>query len=200
MSQEKTSEIPVEIKAVRLEKWFSGLSDQDRIKLRRYLSNVVVSSEIGFFMDIIKAALADENYSFAVMMCQEAYNIDITEIQMFFVNEELIDAYIGAERYEDAKAACDANLKLYPVISKEFIKVNGGKLPEKINFRNRMIDVLVGIEFNYDKAYEMLDTYFRMNLISEEDLLLRKQSLRTHRLQRSFDSIYTYRPVNDLKN
>lgn len=197
MSPEKKNEIPAEIKAVRLEKWFSGRSDQDKIKLRRYLSNVVVSSEIGFFMDIIKAALTDENYSFAVTMCQEVYNIDMTEIQMFFVNEKLIDAYMGAERYEDAKAACEANLELYPAVSKEFLKMNDGKLPDKINFRNRMIDVLVGIEFNYDKAYEMLDTYFRMNLISEEDLNLRKQSLRIHRLQRSFDSIYTYRPANE---
>ncbi|MFA6709909.1 MAG: hypothetical protein WCR24_00550 [Candidatus Methanomethylophilaceae archaeon] len=201
MSQKDDGGIPAEVKTVGLEKWFSGLSDQDKIRLGRYLPNAKGSSGMEFLMSIIKASLADENYSFAIMLCQDAYDLEMTDVQAFLVNEDLIDAYIGAERYDDAKAACAANIKLFPTISEEYIKMNGGELPTKINFRNRFIDILVGIESDYDTAYEMLDTYFRMGLLSEEDLKLRKQSLKIHRLQRSFDGIYTYRPAGgSLKN
>ena len=201
MSLNKESVIPAEIKDVGLEEWYSGLSDQNKIRLGRYLSNATCSSQIEFLMSIIKASLVDENYSFAILLCQDAYNLEMADIQAFLVNEELIDAYIGAERYDDAKAACRANLELFPTVSEEYIKINNGKLPARINFRNRMIDVLVGVESDYDAAYEMLEVYFRMGLLSEEDLKLRKQSLKIHRLQRSFDSIYTYRPADGgLKN
>lgn len=201
MSQKYDGGIPAEIKAVGLEKWFSELSDQDRIRLGRYLPNAEGSSGIEFLMSLIEVSLADENYSFAIMLCQDAYDLEMTDIQAFLVNEDLIDAYIGAERYADAKAACAANIELFPKISEEYIRMNNGELPTKINFRNRFIDILVGVESDYDSAYEMLDTYFKMGLLSEEDLKLRKQSLKIHRLQRSFDGIYTYRPAGcNLKN
>jgi hypothetical protein len=113
-------------------------------------------------------------------------------MQRFLITEMLIESCIGAKRYDDAKACCESNLLLYPKISAEFILMNGGKLPEKVCCRNRYIDVLVGIESGYDEAFALLERFLEMGMISEEEKAFRRQSLKIHRLQRSFDGIYTY--------
>ena len=109
--------VPEHIVDLKLEDWYSSLSDADRMKLSRYLDKAESSSDYAFFSSIIDCALSDENPKFAVFMCLQIYDIcDMDDYQRFLINEKLIDAYIGAERYEDAKAACDANLELYPIV------------------------------------------------------------------------------------
>lgn len=193
----KKKEMPAEVKKVGLDKWYSKLSDESAIKLKRYVSSASTASHFDFFISIIRAALEDDNYTFTIEMCVEAYKFDMTDIQRFIVNEEMIDGYVGAKLYDDAIETCKVNMELYPKISSDFIRMNNGKIPDKINFRNKMIDVLVGIECNYDLANEMLSRYFEMGLISEEDLGYRKQSLKIHRLQKTFDGLYTYRPIGE---
>jgi hypothetical protein len=191
----KKQDVPGQVKAVGVEKWYDKLDDSDKVKLKRYLEKADASSQFDFFISIVRAAIAEENYAFAVKMCQDAYSFPMSDMQRFTVSEELIDALIGTERYDEAKLACESNLKLFPNVREEVMAVNGGTLPKKLNFRNRYIDVIVGIESNYDKAFEMLDVYLDMGLIDKEEHEYRVNSLRTHRLQRSFDGIYTYRPV-----
>ena len=43
----------------------------------------------------------------------------------------------------------------------------------------------------------MLKKYNEMGILSDEDLEYRTNSLRTHRLQRVFDGVYTYRPKDE---
>ena len=190
--------IPQQIVDLKLKDWYSSLSDADRMKLSRYLGKADTSSDYAFFSSVIDEALTDENPKFAVFMCLQIYDMcDMDDYQMFLINEKLIDAYIGAERYEDAKAACDANLKLYPLVKERFISDNGGVLPKKVNFRNRYIDVIVGVDSSYDLAFDMLKTYKDMGLLDDCEYDYRINSLKTHRLQRIFDGLYTYRPEGE---
>ena len=43
----------------------------------------------------------------------------------------------------------------------------------------------------------MLDKYHEMGLLNDEDLEYRRNSLKVHRLQRTFDGVYTYRPKGE---
>ena len=193
----KDNKVPAEIKAVNAESWYNGLSDQDRMRLSRYLAGADTSSALGLFMSVAEKALSDENGRFAVDMCNAAYSeCDLTDYQRFKINEVLIDAYMDTERYEDAKAACEINLGLFPSIKEELI-AEYGSVPEKLSFRNRYIDVIVGIDSSYDLAFEMLKKYNEMGILSDKDLAYRTESLKTHRLQRIFDGVYTYRPAGE---
>lgn len=190
--------IPEQIVDLKLEDWYSSLSDADRMRLARYIGKADVSSAYALFSSMIDGALADENPKFAVFLCLQVYDIcDMDDYEMFLINEKLIDAYIDSERYEDAKAACDANLELYPVIRERLLSDNGGMLPKRLNFRNRYIDVIVGVDAAYDLAFDMLRKYVDMGLLDEEEYGYRYESLKTHRLQRIFDGMYTYRPKGE---
>ena len=113
--------------------------------------------------------------------------------ERFQINEEFIEALVGREMYEDAKNVCNINLQLFESVRDLIVRDNGGKLPEKLAFRNRYIDVIVGVEYQYDLAFEMLEKYNKMGLLSDEDLEHRRNGIKTHRLQRTFDGVYTYR-------
>lgn len=194
----KDGKVPAEIRKAKLEDWYSGLDDQSRIRISRYLEGVNAKAPFDFFIAVIGKAIADENNAFAVRLCEDTYsNVDMTDHQKFLVNELLIVAYFGCERYDDTKAACEANFELYPKVKGEIARDNGGKVPEKLEFRNQYINVIVGIESNYDLGFEMLKRYNEMGILSDEDLEYRTNSLRTHRLQRVFDGVYTYRPKDE---
>ena len=193
----KDSKTPAEIRKAKLEEWYSELEDQSKLKLSRYLDGVKVSSPYDFFTDTINKAIADENCQFAVRLCEEAYaNVDMTDYERFKINELLIVAYCECDRNDDAKVACETNYDLFPKIREELIKENGG-IPETLQFRNQYINVIVGIESNYDLGFEMLKRYNEMGILSDEDLEYRTNSLRTHRLQKVFDGVYTYRPKGE---
>lgn len=190
--------VPGEIKKTNLNDWYSGLSDQDRLRLSRYISGADTSSMYSFFRCLISKALDDDNPSFAVKLCEDAYSTaDLNDLQRFIINELLIRAYYDCGRYDDTKAACEANFGLYPKVKEELAEENGGSVPETLFFRNHYINVIVGIESNYDLAFKMLDEYNKMGILSDEDLEFRRNSLTTHRLQRLFDGVYTYRPKEE---
>lgn len=190
----KNDDIPQKIKAAKAESWYRKLSEQDKMKLSRYLDSADGSGFYDFFISVIDLSLADDNPKFAVVLCEQIYEeSELTDYQKFNVNERIIDAYIGAARYEDAKAACEANLNLYPTIKDELIRDKGG-IPQNLNFRNRYIDILVGIDSSYDLAFEMLGKYNKMGILDDDELQYRINSLKTHRLQRVFDGVYSYRP------
>ena len=194
----KDGKVPAEVRKAKLESWYSGLDDSGRIRALRYVEGAKCSSSYDFFIDVIGKAIADENFEFAVKLCNDAYaNVDMTEYQRFVLNELLIDSYCGCERYDDAKVACETNYDLFPKIKDELANANGGNVPDVLKFRNQYINIIVGVESNYDLGFEMLEKYNKMGILSDEDLEYRRNSLRTHRLQRIFDGVYTYRPKDE---
>ena len=188
----KAADVPDAVKKAGLKDWYSALSEKDKVILNRYLGDADTSSVYGFMSSVADSAVRDENYAFSLSICEECLLGDITNMQRFLITEMLIESCVGVKRYDDAKARCESNLLLYPKISSEYLSMNGGKLPEKICCRNRYVDVLVGIESAYDETFALLERFLEMGMISEEEMAFRTQSLKIHRLQRSFDGIYTY--------
>jgi len=188
----KDNDIPKEVREARVNAWYSSLDERDKNRLSRYLGVSDTSSSFSFYISAADAALKDENYAFAASLCEQCLKEKLSDMQIFSVNELLIDAYIGTKRYDDAKALCEKNLRIYPQLKDGILKANDGKIPEKMNCRNRYVDIVVGIESGYDFAFALLDRFLEMGLISEEDHAYRKQSLKIHRLQRSFDGVFTY--------
>jgi len=188
MSDDRTEEL----KKTGLSGWYSSLQDRDRVRADRYLEKADTVSSTSCLSSMASAALDDENFQFSAALCEECLKNNMPAIERFDVTELLIEAYIGSKRYDDAKYQCECNLKLYPSVSKEIIARNNGTLPEKMNCRNRYVDVVIGIESGYDEAFRLLDRFLKMGLISKEDHAFRERSLRIHRLQRSFDGVYTF--------
>jgi hypothetical protein len=196
-AQNVKKEIPGKIVSLSLEEWYSPLSERETVILNRYLKYADDSSISGFFRSLAEAALKDDNPSFAVTVCESALDTDgadpyMSRIERFDITELLIEAYIGVKRYDEAKVLCERDLKMFPSVHSVICERNDGKIPEKLNCRNRYVDIVVGIESGYDEAFALLDRFFEMGLITKEDLALRVQSLRIRRLQRSFDGVFTY--------
>ncbi|MDO5853946.1 MAG: hypothetical protein Q4Q62_07930, partial [Thermoplasmata archaeon] len=106
------------------------------------------------------------------------------------VTEARIEGLFGNDRFDEAKALCVRNLELYPSVASE---ISPGGAPMHLSCRNRLIDILVGVDGDYDSAYKALDSFLQMGLIDESERDYRKQSLKVHRMQRSFDNIFNYR-------
>jgi len=189
----RSKDIPAKISGAGVSKWYSSIDDRDRIILQRYTDNADASSDITFFTSIIDLAGKDENFAFASSVGDSASGLKMGEMQRFMFNEALIPNYISVERYDDAVSLCEESLRIYPDIAGELIKKNGG-VPQRLNCRNRLIDIMVGINADYDGAAVMLGRFHDMGLIDGEELELRKNSLKIHRMQRVFDGVYTYRP------
>lgn len=188
-----TEETPNKVVQANLADWYHGLSDTDRVKLGRYIDSVDPSSQFTFFLSLIRATVADENYRFGLSLCISTSPMPFTNYERFLINEEFIDVLIGRSMYDDAKNVCDINLRLFDTVRDDILSDNGGVFPDRLAFRNRYIDIIVGVEYQYDLAFQMLDRYNEMGILSDEDLVFRKNSIRTHRLQRTFDGVYTYR-------
>jgi len=183
--------VPEEISKVRLDEWYSGLSDQNKVKLGRYLAGSDTSSALSFTLSVMRSANIEENYSMAVIIGENILNNDLKKIERFDVLEEIIPAYYGVKRYDDCLKCCEKGIEMIPDVTGILKERNGGSLPEKIMCRNYTINVLISAYGDYDAGDAALDRFYEMGLISEEDLGYRKQSHKIHRLQRTFDSIFT---------
>ena len=184
-------DVPPEVASAGVSKWYSSLDDQNKVRLGRYLKDCDTSSKISFFSSVAELSLKDENFKFASVI-GDTHGLKMDAYEEFMFNELMIDAYIGTERYDDAKRLCNTNLEMFPKIESEYRKDNNG-IPQRMNCRNRLIDVLVGVEVNYDQAFIELERFFKMGLIDREGFDYRVQSLKVHRLQRTFDGVYTFR-------
>ena len=94
---------------------------------------------------------------------------------------------------EEAKSYCEKGLELIPAIIDQLRDANDGVLPKDIACRNRMIDIVVGLEGDYDTAEKLLKRYLDLGLIDEEERDYRLRRLKIHRLQRTLDSVFSVR-------
>ena len=53
----------------------------------------------------------------------------------------------------------------------------------------RDADALVGVECAYDEADGILEDYVELGIMDPDELSYRKQSLKIHRMQKTFDNI-----------
>ncbi|MCQ2056066.1 MAG: hypothetical protein MJY64_01140 [archaeon] len=196
MSFERRNLVLDAVKKVHLESWYMNLEDRDKIRLERYVSSSNTVSTYEFLMSIIHESLKDKNHEFTAFLCQNIGKLtEMSDYQRFEVNEIFIDSCAEIGRYDDLKAACEMNFNLFEKVKTKILEDNNGTYPLKLNFRNKYIDVIVGVDSNYDLGFEMLRKYKEMGLLDAEEFRFRCKSLNVHRLQRVFDGVYTYRPV-----
>lgn len=190
----RQKDIPKEILKVKLGEWYSGLSDQNKIKIGRYLENSDTTSALNFTLSVMRRANQEENNSMSIIIGENILKDHLDEIEKFDVFEEIIPAYYGVGRYEDCLKFCNEGVGILANNMDKIKKRNGGSLPEKIMCRNYTVNVLIGAYSDYDAADAALDKFYDMGIISKEDVEFRKQSHKVHKLQKSFDSIFTVRP------
>jgi hypothetical protein len=188
------SETPAEITAVGLEEWFGSLNDMDKVKVKRYLNCIDTTSKQNFLVDLMKRSSDDHNYKLSVMAGKYALSHELTDYDRFVVTEAYIDGLFGAEDFEETKVQCCNNLDLYPSVKDRYIEEQGGELPKTIYCRNRLIDVMVGVDGDYDGATEALEEFVKIGILDASELDYRKQSLKIHKMQRTFDGIFSLSP------
>ena len=187
----KKRDVPEEISKVKLDEWYSGLSDQDKVKLKRYLEGSDTSSAPNFCLSVMRKANMEENNKVAVLTGESILGRDLDVLNRFDILEEIIPAYYGTKRYEDCLRCCGEGIEIIRNYAGRIKERNGGSLPERIMCRSYTINVLVGAYGDYDTGDKALDDLYEMGLISEEDVRYRKQSHKVHRLQRTFDGIFS---------
>lgn len=187
-------DIPAEVSAAGLDDWYSGLNDPTRVKLKRYLAGIDTSSPVAFLRDLMARSYEDHNYGLSVVAGEYSKDHDMDDYTRFLMNEGYIDGLFGADRFDEAKVVCCENLDIFPSVRDRFLGDNGGELPKAISCRNRLIDIMVGVESDYDGAYQALDEFVGIGILDPDELEFRKQSLKIHRLQKSFDNLFIYRP------
>ena len=189
-----SQEIPAEISAVGLEEWFGSLNDMNKVKVKRYLNCIDTTSKQGFLVDLMVRSSNDANYKLSVIAGEYALSQELSDYDRFKVTEAYIDGLFGAEEFDKLKVECCKNLDLFPSIKDQFLEDNGGELPKTIYCRNRLIDTMVGVESDYEGAIQALDEFVAIGIMNEDELNYRKQSLKIHRMQRTFDSVFSLRP------
>ena len=187
-------ETPAAICSVGLNDWYDSLNDVNKVKVNRYLDSINTSSKQDFLVDLMKRSSEDHNYKLSILAGQYALTQDLSDYDRFKVTEAYIDGLFGAEDVEEMKVQCRKNLDLFPKIKDRFLADNGGELPKTIYCRNRLIDGMVGLQSDYDGAMEALDEFVRIGILEESELAYRKQSLKIHRMQKTFDNVMMYRP------
>ncbi|MDR3075381.1 MAG: hypothetical protein LBU30_05020 [Candidatus Methanoplasma sp.] len=187
----RQKDIPDEVSRAGLGTWYSALSDQNKVKLGRYLKGADTSSALGFSLSVMNGANKEDNHSLTILIGENILRNKLTGIETFEVLERLIPAYFGAKRYDECLKYCEEGINILQKTADDIRLNNGGKLPDNIMCRNYTINVLVGAYGDYDAGDEALDRFGEMGLISEEDVKYRKQSHKIHKLQRTFDGIFS---------
>jgi hypothetical protein len=188
------TETPAEIKAVGLEEWFGSLTDMDKVKVKRYLNCIDTTSKQNFLVDLMRRSSDDHNYKLSVMAGKYALSQDLSDYDRFIVTEAYIDGLFGAEDFDEMKAQCCDNLDLFASVKDRYLDENDETLPKTIYCRNRLIDVMVGVDGDYDGAIEALEEFVNIGILDEAELDYRKQSLKIHKMQRTFDGIFSLTP------
>lgn len=187
-------EVPQEVVDAGVSDWFQALNDPDKVKVRRYLQGIDTSSVQAFVTELMRRCTEDHNYKLSVSVGSFARQTELDDYSRFLVNEAYIEGLFGAERFDEAKEACCENLDLYPSVKDRFIADNGGSLPKLVSCRNRLVDIAIGVESQYDSADEILSAFVELGLLDEEEKAFRMQSIKIHRMQKTFDNVFNYRP------
>jgi len=187
-------EVPAKLSSIGLSDWFATLTDQDRVRLRRYTDNADGKDAAAFVTSIILAAVADSNYKFAAKVADTTADMVSGAVRVFDFNEASVLAYYNTERYDDCLARCDYGLSMLKDSEvRSHVVLADGSFPESVNCRNYKINVIVGIRRQYDEAGAVLDQFVADGLITADEARMRKDSIRTFRLQRTFEGIFAGR-------
>ncbi len=187
-------DVPEKIRRLGLGKWYDSLSDNDKVKLGRYLPDAPDSSESAFFVSVIAQAMEDHNYKFIAALYDSIQDLIGNDLERFDVNDTAILGFYNMGEYDRCLELCDSGLEMLKkksvfdhVMSRGTAEI---PIPNDINCRNYKLNIVVGIKFDYDQGDRLLQEFQNMKLISADDVEHRRNSIKTFRLQRTFDNIF----------
>lgn len=185
-------DIPEKIVKLGLKKWYTALSESNKVKLGRYVDKADASSVTAFLMSVFALAQEDHNYKFVADLYSTVGEFKLTDIERFDINDAAILGVYNSEDYDRCVELCEYGLALMEkkeVFDHVMAKGNGD-IPNDINCRNYLLNVVVGIHFEYDEGDRLLLRFQEMGLISAEDVEYRRNGIKTFRLQRTFDNVF----------
>jgi len=180
--------LPERALALGIWDWYAALDSRDKVRLKKHLQNADMTSKVSFFMSLMRLSNQDSNYKLTKALGEHAIGLELSDVDRFNVNENLIEAYYNLADYDRCMACCDAGLGMMDSV-RGSISLNGA-IPN-ILCRNYKINVIVGIYGDYDRGFLTLNEFYSKGLIAEDELEHRMQSLKIHKLQRLFDGIYS---------
>lgn len=186
-------DVPAKIVKLGLKKWYTALSDSNKVKLKRYIDAADDSSVSAFTMSVFAAAIEDHNYKFVSDMYSGISEFGLSEKELFDVNDAAIIGVYNAEDYDRCIELCDYGLELLKkkeIFDYVMSRSVDGEIPQDINCRNYKLNIVVGIHFEYDEGEKLLHEFQEMGLITPEDVEYRKNGIKTFRLQRTFDNVF----------
>jgi hypothetical protein len=184
---------PVFIKRYGLENWYADTPQDQKKRIERYVdaSLLELDSPRAFIWKAAERALKARDRELAISLCLEGFKAEGSDLDLHMVYSVLIEAHMAKGDNVRAKEYCLQELELFPAMAETLRRANGGDVPKEVPCRNILIDILVGVEEDYDAGFAMLDRFVELGLLSEEEKEYRTNSLRIHRLTRTFDSVFT---------
>ncbi len=193
-----TSDLGLVMRKMGLGDWYDGLNEEGKRILSRYSSHIDESKGAQWsLLEMAKHANLDENHKFAIILATQGLTIGGDALLHFLMNEEMITATAEINRNDEAKWYCEQGLNMVPKILDVLKDHHGGVLPNYIACRNRLIDLTVGLEGDYDRAERLMLEFVDLGLLDATEAEFRIRSLKIHRLQRTFDSVYSVRFTKD---
>ncbi len=192
------SDLGLVMRNMGIGEWYDGLSEEAKRIISRYASYIDESKGAQWsLLEMAKHANLDENHKFAIILATQGLTIGGDALLHFLMNEEMIIATAEINKNDEAKWYCEQGLKMLPTILDLFKNHHGGTLPDYIGCRNRLIDIIVGLEGDYDRAENMMLEFVDLGVLDATEAEYRIRSLKIHRLQRTFDSVYSVRFIKD---
>ncbi|MDO5853936.1 MAG: hypothetical protein Q4Q62_07875, partial [Thermoplasmata archaeon] len=93
-------EIPAQISATGLDGWYTELSSQDKVRVRRYLNGIDTSSGLALLIDLMGRAGEDHNYKLAITAGEYLESLDLSPADRFRVTEARIEGLFGNDRFD----------------------------------------------------------------------------------------------------
>jgi len=181
-----------------LGEWYQSLDGQSKRILSRYIGRAAEGSgPKGALLAMAKSANDEDNHDFALTLALKGLGLPGDEMVDLLLDEERITALVERNRHDEAREACLQSLERFPRLAGRLREMHQGKIPQQLACRNRLIDIVVGIEGDYETAKRLLQDFVDKGIMEPSELELRLNSLQMHRLQRSFDAIYTVRFKED---
>ncbi|KUE73319.1 hypothetical protein AUQ37_02510 [Candidatus Methanomethylophilus sp. 1R26] len=186
--------VPEKVRKAGLGDWYGSLSDQNRVRMGRYIDRAEAGSAGPFLASVCRLAAEDHNWKFLAEIAPSFDGLGIAGAELYFLRESAIEGLYMAEQYDLCERFCDEDMGLLlnddEVREKELARGNGNDFPENIPCRNFKLNVLVGVRYDYEAADRLLDFYGENGLIPPEDVVYRKNSIRNFRMQRTFDNVF----------
>ena len=184
---------PAFIKRYGLEKWYASIPQDQKKRIGRYVDDSMLELEgpRAFLWKAAERALKARDRELAISLCLEGLESKGSDLDLHMVYSVLIEAYAAKGDNSRVKEYCLQELDLFPGMADALRSANGGDIPNDVPCRSKLIDVLVGVEGDYDAGFATLDRFVELGILSEEEKESRVNSLKIRRLGRTFDSVFS---------